>query len=378
MQFFRNDLEGLFLERPNRFIVIAETSAGIIRAHCPNPGRLIEILTPGRKLIFQKSDNPNRKTPYSLVAAYYKDKIIPLNSVMANKAAAELVIPILFPNAEKVTPEQTFGKSRFDFLIQEGNEKTYLEVKSCTLVEEGRAMFPDAPTTRGARHINELITIEKKEPNTKGRALFIITHEDAEVFTPNMHTDPNFAFTLKKALKKIQVDFASIRCNKNGIAELVNLNIPVDIEPVKFAEEDSGIYMAIVKLEKNKTITTGKLKYSEYKSGYYVYAGSAKTNLLKRIKRHKNTKKKTFHWHIDYLTAAADKVKTFAIYTDSFSECDIAKGLLKIGGSEIPGFGSSDCSCSSHLYYFKENPVKNRAFLDLLHHFRHSYSDNRL
>jgi len=373
MQFFRNDLEGLFVERPNRFIVIAETSAGLIRAHCPNPGRLIEILTPGRKLILQKSDNPVRKTPYSLVAAYYKNKIIPLNSVMANKAALQLVIPKIFPNAYKITPEQTFGKSRFDFLIQEKNKRTYLEVKACTLVEEGRAMFPDAPTTRGARHINELIKIEENEPGTNGRVLFIITHDDAEVFTPNLHTDPVFAFSLKKALKNIQVDFASIRCDKDGIAELVNLNIPVDIEPVKFAEEDSGIYIVVVKIEKNKTIPTGKLEYSKYKSGYYVYAGSAKTNLLKRIKRHINKKKKTFHWHIDYLTAAAEEVKTFGIYTDRFSECDIAEGLIQVGGCEIPNFGSSDCKCSSHLYYFKENPVKDRAFLDLLHHFRHSY-----
>jgi len=375
VQFFRNDLEGLFLERPNRFIVIADTPTGIIRAHCPNPGRLIEILTPDRKLIFQKADNRSRKTPYSLVAAYYKDKIIPLSSVRANKAAAELVIPRLFPNADKVIPEQTFGKSRFDFLIQEGNQKTYLEVKSCTLVEEGRAMFPDAPTVRGARHVAELMEIEKKEQNTRGRVLFIITHEDAEVFTPNMHTDPYFAFVLKEALKKIKVDFVSIRCNSVGEASLVNLNVPVDMEPVKFAEKDSGIYMVVVKISESKTISTGKLDFSKYKSGYYVYAGSAKVNLLKRIKRHRNRKKKTFHWHIDYLTAAADEIKTFGIYTDNFSECDIAKGLLDIGGIGIPNFGSSDCSCPSHLYYFKENPVKNRAFLDLLHHFRNSYKN---
>lgn len=374
MQFFRNDLEGLFLERPNRFIVIAKTSVGIIRAHCPNPGRLIEILTPGRKLIFQKSDNPNRKTTYSLVAAYYKDKIIPLNSVMANKAALQLVIPKLFPNADKVVPEQSYGKSRFDFLITSGEQKTYLEVKSCTLVEEGRAMFPDAPTERGTRHINELMEIEKNEQNTKGRVLFIITHEDAQFFTPNLHTDPYFAFTLKRALKSIKVNFASIRCDFRGNAELVNLQVPVDIRPVKFAEDDSGIYMVVVKLGEDKTIITGKLDYSEYKSGYYVYAGSAKVNLSKRIKRHRNKKKKTFHWHIDYLTASADEVKTFGIYTDRFSECDIAKGLIHIGSRGIPNFGSSDCSCSSHLYYFKEDPLRNRAFLDLLHHFRHCYN----
>lgn len=375
MQFFRNDLEGLFLERPNRFIVIADTAAGEIRAHCPNPGRLIEILTPGRRLILQKSDNPKRKTPYSLVAAYYKDKVIPLNSVMANKAALELVIPTLFPDAEKIIPEQTFGKSRFDFLIQEGNQKTYLEVKSCTLVEEGRAMFPDAPTERGARHLRELMEIEKKEPGTQGGVLFIITHEDAEIFTPNMHTDPNFSFALKEAFKTIEIYFASIRCNADGKAALVNMKVPVDFEPVKFAEKDSGIYMVVVKLKENKNIKTGKLKYSQYESGYYVYAGSAKLHLSKRIKRHKNKTKKSFHWHIDYLTAAAGEIKTFGIYTDHFSECDIADSLQGIGGIKIPDFGSSDCNCPSHLYFFKDNPVNNRAFLDLLHHLRHSYNE---
>jgi sugar fermentation stimulation protein A len=374
VQFFRNDLEGLFLERPNRFIVIANTTAGKIRAHCPNPGRLIEILTPGRKLIFQKSDNPLRKTPYSLVGAYYKNKIIPLNSVMANKAAKELVIPILFPNAVKVIPEQTFGKSRFDFLIQEDNKKTYLEVKSCTLVENGRAMFPDAPTERGTRHVNELIEIEKKEHNTHGRVLFIITHEDAEVFTPNMHTDPNFAFTLNEAIKTIKVDFVSIKCDSNGNATLVNLKVPVDMAPVKYAGEDSGIYMILVKLNKNKSIKTGKLDYSDYNAGYYVYAGSAKTNLLKRIKRHLNRKKNTFHWHIDYLTTDADNIKAFAIYTNKFTECNIAESLLKINGKQIHNFGSSDCSCSSHLYYFKEDPINNTDFLEMLHYFRHSYN----
>lgn len=374
MQFFKNDLEGLFLERPNRFIVIADTPAGKIRAHCPNPGRLIEILTPGRKLIFQKSDNPERKTPWSLVAAYYKDKIIPLNSVMANKAALELVIPKLFPDADKVLAEQSYEKSRFDFLIHSGNTNTYLEVKSCTLVEEGRAMFPDAPTIRGARHIEELIRIEAAKKNTRGQLLFIITHEDAEIFTPNIHTDPHFAFTLKRAMDSIKVDFVSISCDSNGNTRVMNFNIPADMDPVRFAEENSGIYMVIIKIKETRTITTGKLKYSEYQAGYYVYAGSAKTNLSKRIKRHRNRKKKTFHWHIDYLTASADEVQTFGIYTDKFSECDIAKGLSDIGGSEIPNFGSSDCSCSSHLYYFKTNPIRNASFLELLHYFRHSYS----
>ena len=314
MQFFKNDLEGLFLERPNRFIVIADTPAGKIRVHCPNPGRLIEILTPGRKLIFQKSDNPERKTPWSLVAAYYKDKIIPLNSVMANKAALELVIPKLFPDADKVLAEQSYEKSRFDFLIHSSNTNTYLEVKSCTLVEE------------------------------------------------------------KRAMDSIKVDFVSISCDSNGNTRVMNFNIPADMDPVRFAEENSGIYMVIIKIKETRTITTGKLKYSEYQAGYYVYAGSAKTNLSKRIKRHRNRKKKTFHWHIDYLTASADEVQTFGIYTDKFSECDIAKGLSDIGGSEILNFGSSDCSCSSHLYYFKTNPIRNTSFLELLHYFRHSYS----
>ncbi len=108
-------MEGRFYSRPNRFLVLAETAEGLVRAHCPNPGRLWEIFLPGAPLILQYSGNPERATPYSLVAAEYQGKYLPLYAAGANAITRKLIIPRLFPDALKVRQEVTVGGSRFDF-----------------------------------------------------------------------------------------------------------------------------------------------------------------------------------------------------------------------------------------------------------------------
>ncbi len=365
MRLFSNDTEGYFVERPNRFIVTAETPGGIIRAHCPNPGRMQELLVPGRRLIFSRSTNPERKTPFTLEAVYYQGKVVPLYAAHANRIAAELIIPLLYPAADAVLPEQKQGNSRFDFLVIHGTRRTFLEVKACSLVEEGRGMFPDAPTERGRRHIRELA-------ECRGHLLFIIMHPDAELFSPNIHTDPRFAKVLLEVSKDITIDAASVSCTAAGEVTLRNLHIPVDLSPVKYVLEDSGAYLILMKLETDKTIAVGKLGTLTFTRGYYVYTGSAKRNLSKRIKRHLTKKKKAFHWHIDYLSAEADSLISFPLYTGKDIECPLARDLEKIADTSIPGFGSSDCSCPSHLFHFKADPGAADPFQQVLHRYRHN------
>lgn len=370
MRIFSNDKEGFFVSRPNRFIVKAKTETGIIRAHCPNPGRLQEILLPGQKLIFQKSDNPERKTPFTLVAAYYKEKVIPLYSASANSIAAELILPVLHPEAEKITPEQSWGKSRFDFLIFTKIIKTFVEVKACSLVEEGRGMFPDAPTQRGKRHISELLQIA--ESGIGAEILFVVSHPDAEVFSPNIHTDPAFSLTLRDVSKKVRIRAVSVFCTSEGEITVKNFDIPIDLKPVELLVRDTGAYLLLTTLESSKNIMVGKLGMINFKEGFYLYAGSGKMNLSKRIKRHENRKKKNLRWHVDYLTVKADRIRSFPIYTSKDIECALAGEMIKIGGEPVPEFGSSDCSCSSHLFYFGKNPVENSRFQEVLHRYRHN------
>ncbi len=372
MRLFSNDREGVFIARPNRFIVTARSSEGVIQAHCPNPGRLQEILIPGRRLIFSKSTNPKRKTPFTLEAAYYKGKVIPLYAAKANKIAGELILPLLFPAADIIKPEQKQGNSRFDFLIMHGREKTFLEVKACSLVEEGRAMFPDAPTERGKKHIMELSHLAKTFPSLHGYVLFVILNPDTNVFSPNIHTDQKFSLALREVSENITINAVSVACTAEGEITVKKLHIPVDISPVHFATENTGSYLILITLETNKSIEVGRLGVIPFKKGFYIYTGSAMKILSQRIKRHLSKKKKHFHWHIDYLSAEADTLTSFPIYTEKNIECAMADNLKEIADTSVPGFGSSDCSCGSHLFYFKTNPVPTDSFQQLLHHYQHT------
>jgi len=167
--------EASFIERPNRFVVRGSLEGTVVDAHCPNPGRMLEILLPGTPLLLrrlpEKPDRPGatkRRLDHSLVAARHRGILIPLASARANDLAEKTVLPVLFPEATAVRREVTLGRSRLDFLLEfgdrvgvgastrPGSEQLFLEVKACTLIEEGTAMFPDAPTLRGVKHLEEL------------------------------------------------------------------------------------------------------------------------------------------------------------------------------------------------------------------------------
>jgi len=381
LKLFHNSLEAVFLERPNRYIIKAETASGIITAYCPNPGKLMEILIPGRRLILEefekqdkyRQDKLKRKTSYTVVAAYYHGRIIPLYSARANYAAEKLIIPVLFPEYKQLKREITIGKSRIDFVLEYNSKTVYLEVKACTLIEHGLAMFPDAPTGRGLKHIKELAELTGTFANrviTEGHILFVIMNPDADEFMPNMHTDFAFSETLLKLSAKLTIHTATVKTDKTGTASVSNLHIPFNKERLSANLSNGGIYVLLIHLKNNKSIKTGRLGLINYKAGYYIYVGSALNSINSRIARHlRKTKKK--HWHIDYLTSGADEIKAYPIRTKKPLECDLAGEVSKISDSLIPDFGSSDCNCRSHLFYFSGNPAFKENFLDILFLYRH-------
>lgn len=217
MQLFHCDEEAFFLKRPNRFIIIAELNGEEVRCHCPNPGRMGELLTPRARLILEKSRDKGRKTPYSAVAVYKKDLIVPLTAARANRVAEELILPRLYPEGV-IKREVSYKNSRIDFLITEGEQRTYAEVKSCTLFFEDRACFPDAPTLRGVKHLKELMEIARG--GDKARVVFTVFHPEAVSFSPNRETDPLFADTLKEASMHIDVTPVRVSVNERGEASL--------------------------------------------------------------------------------------------------------------------------------------------------------------
>jgi len=202
MKIFINDTEAIFLKRPNRFIIHANIDGIEVICHCPNTGRMGELLLPGVKIILEKSHNPGRKTAYSVVAVYKGSLIVPIASVRANRVAAEIIIPSLFDNPI-IRSEVTYGESRFDFLVEEEDGKTFIEVKSCTLFDGDRAIFPDAPTTRGLKHINGLDFATTK--GYKAMVIFVVFNPHATTFSPNYITDPKFAQSLEFVSSRVKI-----------------------------------------------------------------------------------------------------------------------------------------------------------------------------
>jgi sugar fermentation stimulation protein A len=200
----KNLIKGNFVERPNRFLVhftVDSNNQNIEMAHLRDPGRLKELLIPGVQLLLRRvADNPNRKTKFDVIAVYYKCMWVLINSGFHSDLAAEIIESKFIKDIRDYLIEKreyTYGNSRIDFLLKDGNNKMLLEVKGCTLVEDGVAKFPDAPTIRGKKHLEELVA--SKDDEFEASVLFIIIREDADIFEPNINMDPDFTRALRIA-----------------------------------------------------------------------------------------------------------------------------------------------------------------------------------
>ncbi len=167
--------------------------------HVKNTGRCRELLLPGVRVVLAVAQNPARKTKYDLIAVYKGDTLINMDSQAPNQVAAEL-LPRLFPDAERIKAECTRGDSRLDFCMERQGRKTWVEVKGVTLEEKGIALFPDAPTQRGVKHIHTLISCAKQ--GDQACLLFLIQMKGPFVLRPNLATHPAFGQALCMAREK--------------------------------------------------------------------------------------------------------------------------------------------------------------------------------
>lgn len=185
-----------FLSRPNRFIAQVELFGREETVHVKNTGRCRELLTPGATVYLAESTNPARKTRYDLVAVEKGELLINMDSQSPNAAVKE-ALPERLPGLTLLRPETVFGGSRFDFYAERGDERWFIEVKGVTLEADSVALFPDAPTLRGEKHLRELI--RAAEAGYRAMALFVVQMAGVRYFTPNSATDPAFARALMDA-----------------------------------------------------------------------------------------------------------------------------------------------------------------------------------
>ena len=184
-----------FVERPNRFIAFCDIDGKIEKVHVKNTGRCRELLTDEAVVYLEESDNPNRKTKYSLIAVEKGSRLINMDSQVPNKVVYEglvnkkIVLPGIDEEITFIKPEKTYNNSRFDIYLETKSKKVFIEVKGVTLEEDNIVKFPDAKTERGVKHINELI--EAKKDGYECYILFLIQMNNVLYFTPNneMHKD---------------------------------------------------------------------------------------------------------------------------------------------------------------------------------------------
>ncbi|MCR5770735.1 MAG: DNA/RNA nuclease SfsA [Butyrivibrio sp.] len=198
---YSNISEGLFISRINRFTCNAEINGQPELAHIKNTGRLIKLLKQGCRAYFQKSDNPERKTKYDLIAVEHNGSIINVDSQITNYVAEEwLNQKTFFPDLKMVKREVKYGDSRFDIYLEHGDKKAFMEIKGVTLIEDGIARFPDAPTKRGVKHLHELMKCI--DDGYEAYIMFVIQLPDVKWFEAAVSVQEEFATTLKEAWQK--------------------------------------------------------------------------------------------------------------------------------------------------------------------------------
>src|SRR5512137_497631 len=360
-----------FIRRPNRFLVVCDLGRKTVEAYLPNPGRLWELLFPGRILyLVRRPPDPSKSTEYTALAVEHEGRPILLHTHLVNDVVAYLLAAKKLPGFETasvIRREAPAGASRYDLLLEKEGREFFLEVKSCTLFGSRIAMFPDAVTERGRRHLESLAHHSRQ--GIPGGVVFVVHSPRIDTFMPDYHTDYRFARTLIETRNDLLVKAVGVEWREDlSLGPRVrDVEIPWDL--IARQARDGGSYLLVLEVAQSRSIDAGGLGKVTFPKGYYVYAGSARTNLTKRVERHPR-RRKQFHWHIDYLRDRADSCTALPVRTSEDLEHDLAEALGRLADWSIPRFGSSDCKCPTHLFGFKENPIHKPGFIELLLNFR--------
>lgn len=224
---YKKIVEGKFLERPNRFVAYVEIQGQIEKVHVKNTGRCRELLIPNARLILEDCSHiKTRKTRYSIIAVYKGNKLINMDSQVPNQVVYDGISQGLVEElgqVENLKREVGYLNSRFDIYFEKNGIKSFLEVKGVTLEEARLAKFPDAPTSRGKKHILELI--KAKEAGYGAYIFFLIQMEDVEAFSPNWKMDRDFSQALELAYKSgVEILVYNSKVSKDSIELLEKID----------------------------------------------------------------------------------------------------------------------------------------------------------
>lgn len=220
--------KAVFLERPNRFIAHCTVDGMLETVHVKNTGRCRELLVPGATVYLEKSSNPNRKTAYDLVTVETPFGLVNMDAAAPNQVAGELLrAGAILSSPTLVQPEVRFGASRLDFYAENDRQRLFVEVKGVTLRQGEWAVFPDAPTVRGTKHMGELV--QAVAQGYRAMALLIVQMSGCTAFRPNWETDPAFCQALRDA-RAAGVEVRAVDCRVTPNTVTANRELPVDLD----------------------------------------------------------------------------------------------------------------------------------------------------
>lgn len=352
---------GYFKSRINRFVVehsLDSPDGPIVRSYIPNPGRLWELFYTNSELVLVKN-NSSAKYEYSVEAVYKKDQLVYLHTLKNNDMAEYWLRKGSIPefknyNVVKREVMSPHGKSRFDFLLEKQGEPLYLEVKSCSLFQGRMAMFPDAPTERGTRHLKELL--ELKDMGYNCAVLIIVQSSNTPFFLPEYHTDPSFAeqFYFCKDKLKIAVMGAEIKEDLRFTENPVEMEIPWDV--LKRENKDRGLLIQSYHIA-DEILSNGKVLF---KAGYYTYISFVKESLLLQEARARRKKKRPKSIQ-ENLRLYASKTRVFSIRGFNLDLKEFCKDITweQVDGSK-DFFG----------YFTDQDPITQEHFITHLLYYR--------
>jgi len=271
----------VFIERLNRFVARVEMDGMALAVRVPNTGRLAELLIPGTPIILVPSHG---KYAFTIRYVIYKGRPVLIDSIMSNRIFRDCMAAGAVPGLEEYTiikREPAVGNHRFDYTIGNSGREFFVEIKSCTLAWRSIASFPDAVSDRASEHVRLLAE------TGKGILVFLLLHQNVDLFVPNFHTDFSFYQALRSCGSAIDVRVYAARYDDGYLIRgmrPVRIEIP-DVEP-------RGVYAIILHNCVGTDLAIGGLGVRTFQRGYYIYIGSGMGNLFKRIEHHRRRKKK--------------------------------------------------------------------------------------
>lgn len=343
-------LKASLVKRINRFVAEVLLNDVKLKVYVPNTGRLSELALPGAEVLLSPI---NAKYKFKILYIINRSFPVMIDSTYSNRLFYELLKEKKVPGLEQygtIKREPVYGNHRFDFLLGNENQELYIELKSCTLFHNKTGSFPDAVSSRASEHVKSLAE------SGMGKLIFLVLRSDIDMFLPNYHTDFAFYETLKKYKNNIDIHAFTVQYDESlKIKSLKEIPVVIpDVNPI-------GIFLLILLNPEDTVNEDGEV----LEQGYYIYCGNSTGNIFKTISSLK-TKNGINRIFPDQRFSKMKIISGLPVISSSVTADKLKLLLSGHRGSIIPYYDKNNTLPSKELVQFKNNPLEDSWFWDLI------------